>query len=193
MNITIDIITNKTDIEIAKALRVFAKAELNSGIRLVKLKVKIEPLPLSRTSFRKQRTESQQLFDEATEICSEVNRRKGVDYKGIACCITCGKPYRWQEMDAGHFLAKGSYPHIAFHPLNLWPQCKRCNVFKKNDPLIADAYERAMKLKSRELGFGVGDGIKERLLSLNKTNYQSKKSRYEAAIFYYKPKLKELN
>jgi hypothetical protein len=47
---------------------------------------------------------------------------------GYCSCVSCGTSKRWQDVDAGHWISR---VHLAtrFHPLNVFPQCKRCNGF----------------------------------------------------------------
>lgn len=42
-------------------------------------------------------------------------------------CISCGRHHQGQY-HAGHYLARGSHPHLALNPLNLAKQCAPCNT-----------------------------------------------------------------
>ncbi len=46
-------------------------------------------------------------------------------------CIDCGKPFEPQKpggsVDAGHYLSRGSAPHLAFDERNVHAQRKNCN------------------------------------------------------------------
>jgi hypothetical protein len=45
-------------------------------------------------------------------------------------CISCGKfsdARHGGAYDAGHYRSVGAAPHLRFHVLNCWRQCKRCN------------------------------------------------------------------
>lgn len=46
-------------------------------------------------------------------------------------CICCGKPFEPQKpggsMDAGHYLSRGSAPHLRFDERNVFGQRKNCN------------------------------------------------------------------
>jgi len=55
-------------------------------------------------------------------------------YQDIAAgygCICCGKPFEPQKpggsVDAGHYLSRGSHPHLAFVEMNINAQRKNCN------------------------------------------------------------------
>ena len=50
-------------------------------------------------------------------------RRKDADWRGYARCFTCRRQYLWKELQAGHF----KHGKLDFHPLNIHPQCVRCN------------------------------------------------------------------
>ena len=47
-------------------------------------------------------------------------------------CISCGnmpESYYGGGVDAGHWRSRGSAPHLRYHVLNCWAQCKRCNRY----------------------------------------------------------------
>lgn len=55
-------------------------------------------------------------------------------YQDIAAgygCIDCGKPFEPQKLggsvDGGHYLSRGSHPHLAFVEMNINAQKKNCN------------------------------------------------------------------
>lgn len=49
--------------------------------------------------------------------------------EGKLYCYTCGKPLQLNSSDThlGHYLSRGAYPGLTFHPENSRPQCYRCN------------------------------------------------------------------
>ena len=49
--------------------------------------------------------------------------------EGKLFCYTCDKPLKLNSSDThlGHFLSRGAYPGLTFHPDNSRPQCYRCN------------------------------------------------------------------
>ena len=57
-------------------------------------------------------------------------RSKDADHTGMVDCYTCGVSKSWKyEIDAGHFQSRGKY-ETRWEPLNVKPQCKRCNGFR---------------------------------------------------------------
>ena len=57
-------------------------------------------------------------------------RSKDADHTGQVDCYTCGVSKSWKyETDAGHFQSRGKYA-TRCEPLNVKPQCKRCNGFR---------------------------------------------------------------
>ena len=55
------------------------------------------------------------------------------DTHGYCECITCGKVDHHKRMDAGHFISR-SYLATRYERNNVWPQCKRCNMYLAGDP-----------------------------------------------------------
>lgn len=55
-------------------------------------------------------------------------RLSAANENGYASCVSCGKQEYWKEMDAGHFIPRGSIA-TRWDPRNCHPQCKRCNRF----------------------------------------------------------------
>lgn len=49
-------------------------------------------------------------------------------------CISCGRFHQGQY-HAGHFLARGSHPHLALLEINLAKQCQPCNVHLSGNQL----------------------------------------------------------
>lgn len=51
-------------------------------------------------------------------------------------CISCGKPLREGNVDAGHFYSRKSHMNITFNEYNVNAQCSRpCNMDLSGDPL----------------------------------------------------------
>lgn len=42
-------------------------------------------------------------------------------------CISCNKDLSNEKFDAGHYRTAGGNPSLRFEPLNVWPQCVKCN------------------------------------------------------------------
>ena len=55
-------------------------------------------------------------------------RLSNADSKGYCECITCGRSYKWNDIDAGHFVSR-RHLVLRFDPRNVFPQCKYCNRF----------------------------------------------------------------
>jgi hypothetical protein len=49
--------------------------------------------------------------------------------EGRLFCYTCGSPLQLNTSNCqlGHYLSRGAYPGLTFHPYNSRPQCYRCN------------------------------------------------------------------
>ena len=62
---------------------------------------------------------------EAWKYCSIYNRKKNT-FNEIGACCTCNKTLRWDEGDAGHFMA-GRTNAILFYDRGIHLQCKNCN------------------------------------------------------------------
>jgi len=62
-------------------------------------------------------------------------RLRAMDANGFVQCVSCGRSYRWQEMNGGHFIGRSNYRTIVdFGDMfperlipNCWGQCPRCN------------------------------------------------------------------
>ena len=54
--------------------------------------------------------------------------RRTHSVNGYCTCVSCGVVKPWKEVDAGHWVSR---VHLStrWHPLNVFPQCKRCNGF----------------------------------------------------------------
>ena len=44
-------------------------------------------------------------------------------------CFTCGVMKDWKEMQAGHFIPRGSYSDTMYDETNLHCQCPKCNTY----------------------------------------------------------------
>lgn len=68
------------------------------------------------------------LKKELDKIFSLYIRRKYADKNGEASCYTCGKIYKWQELQCGHFVSR---QHLAtrYDERNVRPQDIGCNIF----------------------------------------------------------------
>jgi hypothetical protein len=76
------------------------------------------------------------LKKEAWDLFSEYIRRKYADENGHGCCfcVTCGKVFKWQEIQAGHYISR-SKTMILFDERNVHPQCAYCNGVMHGEPV----------------------------------------------------------
>lgn len=69
------------------------------------------------------------LQTKADKAMSVYIRRKYADAHGYVKCVSCGRIYRWEEMDCGHFIPKSRGASIRYVEENVHPECKGCNRF----------------------------------------------------------------
>lgn len=79
------------------------------------------------------------LIKEADRVFSLHIRNRGETY-GYNHCYTCGAYLPVEVLQAGHFISR-RYIGTRWHPLNVWPQCGRCNVEKSGN---LEVYERKL-------------------------------------------------
>ena len=95
----------------------------------------------------------------ADSLMSEYIRRKYADEHGYVTCVSCGRSFRWQEVDCGHFVSRR---HLATRYVeeNAHPECKGCNRFSTDHLIgyttyIIDLYGREkiaeLKKESRKV------------------------------------------
>ena len=114
---------------------------------------------------------------------SQYIRRKAAK-DGMCTCVSCGKSLPWQEMDAGHFIAKSRGASIRYVEENVHPECRACNRF--DDGHLAGYTLYMIDMYGREK-------IDELRLEAKKVLSQSEKYRItEEAFHYYSTKLKEI-
>ncbi|HEC66086.1 MAG TPA: hypothetical protein ENI23_12400 [bacterium] len=113
----------------------------------------------------------------ADKIFSEWVRSSNADWRGKVNCFTCGEIFRWQDVDAGHFITRKENT-TRYDPENVKPQCRYCNRFREG----AKA-EFALKL---------GTETVEKLVLKSRAVKQFKIAELEEFISEYKDKLKKL-
>lgn len=96
-------------------------------------------------------------------------------------CISCGKPLRWNEGHAGHFVARNRSLNTYFDEQNVNLQCCHCNLY-----LSGNLYKYWKALEKK-----YGKDMPEELERRSKITRQIKPIEYEQLIEYYKGKLKE--
>lgn len=73
------------------------------------------------------------LKKKAWKLFSPIVRQMWADHRGMVQCVTCGKEEFWQNMDAGHFIAKNKGNALWFDCRNVHPQCRYCNLFLRGN------------------------------------------------------------
>lgn len=79
------------------------------------------------------------LIKKADGLFSLHIRHRGSAY-GYNHCFTCGIYLPIESLQAGHFISR-RYQNTRWHPLNVWPQCNRCNVELSGN---LDVYEKKL-------------------------------------------------
>lgn len=67
------------------------------------------------------------------ELTSRYVRLSAADHTGLAQCVTCKVYKPWQDLDAGHFIAKNKGLSIYYDLRNIHPQCNPCNRFLRGN------------------------------------------------------------
>ena len=65
----------------------------------------------------------------ADKAMSVYIRMKHADEHGYCKCVSCGRIYRWQEVDCGHFIPRSRGASIRWVEENCHPECIGCNRF----------------------------------------------------------------
>ena len=87
------------------------------------------------------------------------------DTKLYGVCISCGKPIKLDNCDAGHFIAAaGCGRDLLFDPMNVHAECRRCNAFDPNHVVgfeagLVERYQTSLPkiLKKRYLEYRDSD------------------------------------
>jgi hypothetical protein len=76
------------------------------------------------------------LKKKALDLFSELVKLKASG-EGRLRCYTCGCELQLNTSNChlGHYLSRGAYPGLTFHPDNSRPQCYRCNVHLHGSPI----------------------------------------------------------
>lgn len=69
------------------------------------------------------------LQDKADKAMSIYIRMKYADEHGYCKCVSCGRIFRWQDMDCGHFIPKSRGASVRWVEENCHPECRGCNRF----------------------------------------------------------------
>jgi hypothetical protein len=103
---------------------------------------------------------------------------------GKLFCYTCGArlELRTSNCQLGHYLSRGAYPGLTFHPNNNRPQCYRCNCHLHGNTI--EFRERLIK----EIGLSQVEELEARRHEAIKLT----RSDYEEMIERFKSRIKEL-
>lgn len=111
----------------------------------------------------------------ADKLFSKFIRKRDAENGGS--CISCGKWFPYEQMDAGHFISRNCY-QLRYDERNVNAQCLRCNRFANGEQAL---YARGLDAK-------YGKGTADRLLKV----YQQSKSNIEKfSIDFYKDIIKK--
>lgn len=113
------------------------------------------------------------LIREFDAVFSRYVRMSAANKEGVANCFICGKPERWQDCDAMHYVPRASY-FLRFDNRNVKCGCKECNQYKGGNLL---AY--GIKLDNEHLG------ITEVLLEESRMIYKFTKDELRQQIIHY--------
>lgn len=93
------------------------------------------------------------LVNTLDRIFSEYIRRRDADKQGICRCITCGRPFHWKEIDAGHFISRDRKA-TRWNEKNVNSQCQSENRFHAGEQY---AHGKAI---DRKYGAGIADQLR---------------------------------
>lgn len=76
------------------------------------------------------------------QVFSEYIRAEAADNQGNCKCVTCDKVMKWKGdgLNVGHFLPQKLNPILIFNPLNVAPQCARCNMSGEGEQWLFGLY-----------------------------------------------------
>lgn len=102
---------------------------------------------------------------------------------GYVKCFTCHSVLKigTTNCQAGHYLPRGAYPGLTFHPDNSRPQCYRCNCH---------LHGNSIEFRER-LICEIGIERVEDLESMRHKSVKYSRGELEAMIFNYKEELKK--
>lgn len=110
--------------------------------------------------MKKKKSSIKSLQAKAWKLMSEYVRRSNCHKNSeFVSCISCGKPYHWKEVHAGHFLhaGKGGKGNaVSYDDRNIHPQCPGCNYYGSRGEAQLN-YARFMFTK---YGTGILDELK---------------------------------
>lgn len=72
------------------------------------------------------------LKEKLDQVFSEYVRMNYADHRGVTACYTCGTPYHYKKIQAGHFQSRVKMS-TRWNEKNVKPQCVRCNIFRAGE------------------------------------------------------------
>jgi len=101
-------------------------------------------------------------------------------------CISCGKWFKYEDLQAGHYYAVSGYNGLRFDENNVHAECKRCNCFDESH-LIGYGKNLKEKISPLEL-----DLLHQNAIDYKKNGYKFTRSELEDLITLYKGKIMDV-
>lgn len=117
------------------------------------------------------------LINKLDRIFSEYIRKRDADKKGFCKCITCQREFKWNELDAGHFISRKEMS-VRWDERNVAAQCQYCNRFR-----YGRAYEFSLALDNKS------KGLSKRLYNKSKEVVKFSMNDLHEKVEYFKNKL----
>ena len=114
-------------------------------------------------------------------VFSKYIRLRDADDNGCCRCVTCGKPFHYKAIHAGHFIPKRNNA-VMFEETNVSCQCVYCNMFMHGQ---GAKYYKFMLEK-------YGQEEIDRLMDLDKTIRKFSVSELEEMYHEYREKVKRI-
>lgn len=121
------------------------------------------------------------LINKLDRIFSEYIRKRDADKKGMCKCITCQREFKWDELDAGHFISRKEMS-VRWDERNVAAQCQYCNRFR-----YGRAYEFSLALDKQSRG------LSKRLYNKSKEVIKYSMTDLQELVDLYKEKLHKEN
>ncbi len=121
------------------------------------------------------------LINKLDRIFSEYIRKRDANKKGICKCITCQREFKWNELDAGHFISRKEMS-VRWDERNVAAQCQYCNRFRFGEQF---KFSMALDKQSR--------GLSKRLYNKSKEIVKYSMNDLHELVDLYKEKLHKEN
>ncbi len=121
------------------------------------------------------------LINKLDRIFSEYIRKRDANKKGICKCITCQREFKWNELDAGHFISRKEMS-VRWDERNVAAQCQYCNRFRFGEQF---KFSMALDKQSR--------GLSKRLFNKSKEIVKYSMNDLHELVDLYKEKLHKEN